>query len=451
MPPRSGLIVAALGGIVELVGLGWDALLHAQDPGLAAREDLFTFGSAAHLALLGGIGLTVVGLAWELWFGHVAGPSEKQARTALAVLIVTLLVGNGAIAAIVPNATQPTDHHGTRIALRDDPLTVSLYGQVRDKGLGAALDSLAKLAEGSTEINGRGHDIAHALGEYAMSLSPNPKAAIRQCQPTFLYGCYHGVVRAYFASKGKTRPQDVVGICTEELGPLIRFQCLHGLGHGVLANLGHDLFRALTYCDALGKAFDRESCYGGVFMENIVVALELESGRTNSVGDSDQPPYLRPDDAHYPCDAVADRYRGSCYLLQTSGMLLYNGRSYAATGAACEKAPDRYVSVCFESLGRDISGDYQRDDAKTIAACSSVGTGPLRDHCFVGAVKNYLDALPRAFPFCRAVPESAKGKCYAAIGQQLSIAEPDPARRAAACSEAESRYVESCMSSNLPQ
>jgi hypothetical protein len=63
----------------------------------------------------------------------------------------------------------------------------------------------------------------------------------------------------------------------------------------------------------------------------------------------------------------------------------------------------------------------------------------------VGAVKNLLDAPERVMPFCRQVPEHAKGACYSAAGVQLGLNYPSgDARRATACASAEAAYVKTC-------
>lgn len=442
LPPRIGLLIAAAGGVLELVGLITDAIQHRLDPGLAAREDLFSLGNASHSLLILGIGLAIAGIAYELIFGEVAGRLGGAAARAIGVMLIALLAANGGIL-LVSGSLAPTDQHGHSTAVEaNDPLTLQLEGTIRSKGLAVALDELTVLAAADPTVARRGHDIAHALGEFATRFYGGPQQALRQCRDNFLYGCYHGALRGYFESRGQTKPSDVIGICQADLGRLLYFQCLHGLGHGVLANLDNDLFRGLTYCDALRDDFERQSCYGGVFMENIVLAIDQVAGRAEGERAAARP-YLRADDPLYPCDVVAERYRSSCYLLQTSGMLLYNGRDFAKTAVACDAAPAAHVVTCFESIGRDVSGDTLRDDAKTIAVCAGLPS-KNKDHCYAGAVKNLLDAIDREIPFCRQVPTSGKAICYAAVGQQFAFVYPKLDDRLNACAGAEGEYRRDC-------
>src|SRR6185369_3372773 len=97
----------------------------------------------------------------------------------------------------------------------------------------------------------------------------------------------------------------IVAACPTTLVSPFRFQCLHGLGHAIEYATGYELKPSLTLCDALPTDWDKSSCWGGVFMENIVGA-----------GDAQRD--LSPTDYHYPCDTVGDQYKDQCYLIQTS-------------------------------------------------------------------------------------------------------------------------------------
>ena len=443
---RPGIVVAACGATLELVGLVWDAVRHARDPGLSAHEELFSFDDPSHVLLIVGIGVAAAGLAFELIsVGQSSLGRLRRQGLVLGIALIALLAANAGVL-LVSVATAPADQHADAhgTGLRpNDPVSTQLAGTLRSRGLPAALDELSALAEKDRDVLARAHDLAHMIGELAVVGQPNVSKVMRECRDTFLYGCYHGALKAYFANKVRTRPADVVGVCPTDLGTLLVFQCLHGLGHGVLANLDYDLFRALIYCDALGTENDRRSCYGGVFMENVVVALEQVAGRATGE-QAGAHVFLRPDDAQYPCDVVAEKYRPSCYQLQTTGMLLYNGRDYGKAALACDAAPAMHVAICFESLGRDISGDALRDDSRVLASCDGL---PSRNRagCFVGAVRNLLDSPERTMPFCSQVPDYAKALCYTAAGEQLALNYPrGDARRATACAGAEAAYWKAC-------
>ena len=65
---------------------------------------------------------------------------------------------------------------------------------------------------------------------------------------------------------------------------------------------------------------------------------------------------LKEDDPLYPCNAIAEKYRRECYFLQSSAISLFNDNDFGATLKVCDTVPTKYVQVCYQSAGRDISG-----------------------------------------------------------------------------------------------
>ena len=93
----------------------------------------------------------------------------------------------------------------------------------------------------------------------------------------------------------------------------LAYQCIHGLGHGLMIYTGYDLPGSLKTCDGLQTGFDRVSCSGGVFMENF----------TSSYGVTSK--YLRKNDPIYPCNAVAERHKLTATCSSPPTALKLNG------------------------------------------------------------------------------------------------------------------------------
>jgi hypothetical protein len=352
---------------------------------------------------------------------------------------------------------------------------------------------LRTLAAADEAIRRDAHGYAHAIGLSAYTAQEEVGSVFARCTPDFQSGCYHGVIQAYFASHGAAGPAlseagALNALCRDQRGDAagrwLLFQCAHGMGHGLLQRAEYHLPTALQACDLVADAWEREACYGGVFMESIVQAtvphhtLGRPPGATSGEaggpgaggghaghdehadhqahgvrGPSDAPrpaaafPPLSRADPLYPCNVLDSRYRSACYHMQTSAILFFNGYDVAATARACAGVEALFRPTCFQSLGRDISAITGQHHDRAIALCA---TAPAESQpfCHVGYAKNLIDlsAEPEdGFAYCRRLAlDAAKRACYIAVGEEIWVLTDDPAKRRSLCEGAEPDHAEAC-------
>jgi hypothetical protein len=367
-----------------------------------------------------------------------------------------------------------------------------------ERGHRPAMDVVARL--GATD--GGGHGLTHMVGIRGYRGRGHGAASrSRRAPPFHQSGCYHGVIQAYFNELRQAHgpaamtAERLDAVCAPYRGPdgdqWQRFQCLHGMGHGVMLVHDNHLPRALGACDLLSDSWEREVCYGGAFMENVMgviaphhahVAEGVAGGhpcRTRrtarrSGGSGRGPPStptttrprgprgthgahavdaefaaIDPTDLHYPCSALDDRYQVACYDMQTATMLHLLDRDIAATAAACREAPDSLLrAVCHRSLGRDINAITGGAHARSAELCA-LAAPEDRSACHTGVVKNVIDVtanVSTGLAYCALVPEGDESQaCYRAMGEQSAILMADPADRQRFCGALEGRHRTVCL------
>ena len=340
---------------------------------------------------------------------------------------------------------EPEAHLDNSATSTSDPTLLALTQIVREKGTEQALARLEELAAADRNILAQTHALTHGIARFSFTHYGGAREAFAHCLSVFEQACYHGVVEGYLQSKPELKPEDIAALCDTVIdttqSAFIKFQCVHGLGHGLTLYFNHDIFQPLSYCDFLETDWNRESCYGGVFMENIVFAAHPK--HTDS---SAHESFLKPEDPLYPCNNVKEKYQGACYFLQSSAILMFNGYDVANAFEKCGTAPEKYIPICYQSMGRDISGITLRDNAKSIQLCQ-LGATQYRSHCYYAVAKQFIDVAGRteqAFTFCREVPEDSKSMCYTAIGEMVATLYSDQASKAGECAKAEKQYEDAC-------
>lgn len=316
----------------------------------------------------------------------------------------------------------------------------ALYSYVKQYGLPQTITRLHELVSQYGDC----HMPAHRAGRFAYSIYSTE--AFRSIASECHAGGFHGAVEAYFKEHGTAHlADDVKVICRSELNQFFSHQCMHGIGHGLMAASNYDLPHALENCTPLKEW--QSSCWTGVFMENIVGGLDGHEGHQEKHAASAKH-YLN-DDPHYPCTIVDEQYKSACYFLQPTRMMQLFGPDFARIASACADAPMPYRRVCFESMGREVGGMSRGRPTDAIRSCTNAPEGELRIGCLVGAVQDAFwdpSGQDQALNFCKALSvKTEKDACYEIIFMRAPQILPSQREIQSFCEKVEAGYRTSCL------
>jgi hypothetical protein len=278
------------------------------------------------------------------------------------------------------------------------------------------------------------HRIAHAIGAASLArYEGNVARTFAEGSSSCFSGYYHGVLERALVSV-KTRDAEQLGnvargLCDDpqvHVSRWMAYQCFHGLGHGLMITTGYGLPLSLDACERIATYLDRTSCKSGVFMENI----------SSSYGFTSR--WLKEDDPVYPCNAIEPNDKITCYGMVTSRILRVIGLDWEKTAEICAGVETRFVSTCFRSMGRDISGQTHREPGEIVELCETARRYDAEGDCIAAAAmdmtSNYTSGVEAA-GLCEAAPETARGECYYGVGGVMGRFTNTAAEREADCRE----------------
>lgn len=149
----------------------------------------------------------------------------------------------------------------------------------------------------------------------------------------------------------------------------------------------YELFDALEACDVLKDGWERDSCYGGVFIENA----------TSVANPSNASKYLKADQPLYLCTDVETRYKNQCYEKQAAYAVYRRNHDYAEIFDLCATAEDEPHPGCYQGLWASAAahtikyatGESAKAEA-TRKLCMVGEDNEARSNCVTGAVRNFI-------------------------------------------------------------
>jgi cytochrome c553 len=274
------------------------------------------------------------------------------------------------------------------------------------------------------------HRIAHAIGAGSLTyFHDNVGQAFVAGRPSCTSGYYHGILeRAFLGISQNHLGSAARRFCSDPVirkSEFIAYQCVHGLGHGLMIYTGYDLPLSLHTCDKLSTEWDAISCTGGVFMENYQSSYGVKSR------------WLKDNDLLYPCDAVGQRYKYYCYDMVTARILPATNYDWNMAAKVCQRSDKGWVKICIQSMGRDASGYTRLNAPRILEICKAAKS--MMNECVYSAAKDmvYTDVSPRrAKGLCNTAPAGMRGYCWEGIGSILGSFDREMPKRKASCDKA---------------
>jgi len=166
------------------------------------------------------------------------------------------------------------------------------------------------------------------------------------------------------------------------------------------------------------------ACNGGVFMENFFTSYGVQS------------PWVRDENPVYPCNWVAEEDKRPCYQLVTSRILRVVGVDWERTAEICASIESAWVASCFESYGRDASGQTHRDAEAILDICAVARPYGGEPSCVQFAAMDHVENFAggnEAAAFCDRTAAGLQEACYRALGTILGRFKGTSRERAADC------------------
>jgi len=289
---------------------------------------------------------------------------------------------------------------------------------VTEQGIDAAFADLKKRYNDNPDVVTMCHPLTHIIGNAASSKYATVSEAYLHGDAFCWSGYYHGILEGVIDRIGlKELPSKINGICADIPGKAAYnfdyYNCVHGLGHGIMEALHDEVPASLKMCDDLVGNWEQLSCYSGVFMENIINDNKNHNSK-----------YLRPAQPLYPCNILETKYKDQCYLGQTSYALQVTNYDFKKVFGMCATVGEPLRDTCNQSMGRDAANQAYHEKVRTRDLCALAPNQNDNLNCITGAVKeiiSYYHSDVEAKEFCNVLTEDSKRTCLDTTASYYSL------------------------------
>lgn len=354
-------------------------------------------------------------------------PSGPQKRLILGSVMAVIGIAVIALAVFWPGSKPQTANDSTVNSSLDsceikNTVTYSCYKDeltniTKNQSPEAAMALVKKQYNKVSYVKSQCHQLVHVIGRAALARYGNIADTYAHGDQFCWSGYYHGAMEQLAEEKGYDYIlKNVNSICAPIAAKgeysFYHYNCLHGLGHGFMFIKNGDLFASLKACDSITNDWERTSCYGGVFMQNIM--NEQTPDKDARIGSK----FLKADQPMYPCTVLEEKYKDQCYLMQTSYALQVENYDFKKVFALCDSVEAQFRDTCYTSLGRDASGNSISNVEQTRSTCLLGATEEAQRYCVHGAAMDfvsYFHSDQQAKQLCSSLPPNLSGDCLEVV------------------------------------
>ncbi len=305
-----------------------------------------------------------------------------------------------------------------------------------------ALALVAERQQTDAEVDAGCHRIVHAVGAAVLAREDGDTgAALVDGDSTCWSGFYHGLLERALAPARSTAELGtlITTLCDpsqQNWPPFTHYQCLHGIGHGLMLRTGYALDASLDLCTRLSDDWSRQSCDGGVFMESFSPSL------------TDEPPPFDANDPLAPCPTVSRNHKLYCYLQVADNLVRGTNYDWARMASACrgERAAS-WRAICFQGYGRQASGSNYGRPLEVARLCA-IADGGAESECVYGAARDIASNAASGRPaaaFCGRLVNVLVGRCFEGVGTILASLGTDSTAIRNECATLAGAHRASCL------
>lgn len=272
----------------------------------------------------------------------------KPVRT---IIILVFLLAAVAAAFFLMGESAPTDVPTVLQSVDRERVSGTAEGYValsESETPRAALQELYTDSETDALTQSQCHEVAHEIGWSAYEAYDGFEGAMQFQNVTCNGGYIHGVLEAAF-SDGQNTEHLLQNACANaDVDAFTKWQCMHGLGHGVMFATEHDIEATRAACNTLSDRDDAASCLNGAYMQYFTLPFRSKND----------------DELLELCAETPVPERYDCYLYAPTAYLERHEDDFSGAFEWCGAAPTKNKYFC---TGGVMAEATKRNIANTAA------------------------------------------------------------------------------------